>query len=78
MGEPTIDRLPFLDVLVQKLPSGGIETSVCGKATNADVVLHFDSNDSACHKLSCIKARFGRVDTHIAVVNRLAGKKEHT
>ncbi len=64
MEEPTNDRLPFLDVLVQNLPSGHFETSVCRKETDADVVLHLDSNHPACHKRSCIKALFGRVDKH--------------
>ncbi len=64
MEEPTNDRLPFLDVFVQKLPSGDSETSVYRKETNADVVLHIDSNHPACHKRSCIKVLFGRVNTH--------------
>ncbi len=64
MEELTNDRLPFLDVLVQKLPSGDFETSVYRKETYADVVLHFDSNHPACNKRGCIKALVGRVDTH--------------
>ncbi len=63
MEEPTNDRLPFLDVLVQKLPSGDFDTSVNRKETNANVVLHFDSNHPVCHKRSCIKALFGIVET---------------
>ncbi len=64
MEESTNDRLPFLDVLVQKLPSGHFETSVYRKETDADVVLHFDSKRPACHKRSFIKALFGRVKKH--------------
>ncbi len=51
-------------MLVQKLPLGDFEISVYRKETNAGVDLHFDSNHPACHKRSCIKAFFGRVDTH--------------
>ncbi len=63
MEEPTNDNLPLLDVLVQKLPSSDFDTSVCRKETNANVVLHFDSNHPVCHKRSCIKALFGIVET---------------
>ncbi len=59
MEEPTNDRLPFLDVLAQMLPSGDFEKSVHCKETNAEIVLHVDSNHPACHKHSCIKAFFG-------------------
>ncbi len=63
MGEPTNDRLQSLDVLVQKLPPGDFETPVYPKETNLDVVLHFNSSHPTCHKRSCIKALFSRVDT---------------
>ncbi len=64
MVKPTNDRVPFLDVLVKKVPSGDCETSVYRKEINADVVLHFDSIHSACHIRSCAKVLFGRVDAH--------------
>ncbi len=54
--EPTNERLPFLDVLVQKVPSGDFKISVYCKETYADVVLHFDSNHPTCHKRSSIKS----------------------
>ncbi len=38
METATENKLPFLDVLVHKLPSGTFETSVYKKATNADIV----------------------------------------
>ncbi len=63
MEEPTNDRLPFLDVLVQWLPLGDFEIPVYLKETNAEVALHFDSNHPACNKRSCLKAIFGRVYT---------------
>ncbi len=71
MEEPTNDRLPFLDVLVQKLPSGDFETSIYRKETNAEAVLHFDSNHPACHKRNCIRAI--RVDTYCS-----SDKRNHT
>ncbi len=39
LEEPTNERLPFLDVLVQKLPSSDFETSIYRKEMNADVDL---------------------------------------
>ncbi len=58
------NKLPFLDVLVHKLPSGTLEASVYRKATNADIVLHYDSNSPASHKRSCMTALFSRITTH--------------
>ncbi len=74
--EPTNDGPPFLDVLVWNLPSIDFETSVYRKETNADVVLHFDSDHPTCHKRSCIKALLGRVDTHCSSVE--ARRQEKT
>ncbi len=37
------NQLHFLDLLMYKLPSEMFETSVYRKATNADIVLHYDS-----------------------------------
>ncbi len=64
MEELTNASLPLLDVLVKKFHSSDFETAAYRKETNADFVLHFDSNHPACHKRSCIKAVFGRVDTY--------------
>ncbi len=64
MEPPTNDRSPSLDVLVQTLPSGDLETSVDRKEINVDIVLYFDSNRPTCNKRSCIKALFGRVGKH--------------
>ncbi len=58
------NKLPFLDVLVHKLPSGTFEASVYTKATNADIVLHYDSNSPASHKRSCVTTLFSRITTH--------------
>ncbi len=64
METATENKLPFLDVLVHKLPSGTFETSVYRKATNADIVLHYDSNSPASHKRSCVTALFSRITAH--------------
>ncbi len=64
MEKPTNDRISFLDVLIQKLPSGDFEKSVYHKETNADVVLHFGSNHPAYHIRRCVRGLFDRVDTH--------------
>ncbi len=64
METTTENKLPFLDVLVYKLPSGTFETSVYRKATNAHIVLHYDSNSPASHKRSCMTALFSRITTH--------------
>ncbi len=34
------------------------------KNTNADMVLHYNSNTPTSHKRSCVKALFGRVTAH--------------
>ncbi len=47
MEEPTNDRFPFLDVLVQKLPSGDFETSIYRKEMNADVDLNLVNKPSS-------------------------------
>ncbi len=43
------NKLPFLDVVKHKLPSGKFETPVYRKATNADIVLHDHSNSQTSH-----------------------------
>ncbi len=58
------NKLPFLNVLVHKLPSGTFEALVYRKATNADIVLHYDSNSPTSHKRSCMTALFSRITTH--------------
>ncbi len=52
------NKLLFLDALKHKLLSGTLETSVYRKATNTDIVLHYDSNSPASHKRSCVIALF--------------------
>ncbi len=49
-------NLPFLDILIHRLPTGTLETSVYRKSTHSDVVLNFHSNSPASHKRSCVKA----------------------
>ncbi len=51
-----------------KLPSGKFETSAYRKATNADIVLHYDSNSPASHKRCCATALFSRSTTHCSSV----------
>jgi hypothetical protein len=58
------DSLPFLDVLVRKLPDGSLQTSVYRKDSSADVILNYDSNHPASHKRSCVQTLFKRARTH--------------
>ncbi len=58
METATESKSPFLDVLVHKL------STVYRKATNADIVLHYDSNSPASHKRSYVTALFSRITTH--------------
>ncbi len=61
MASAAENRLPFIDVVVHKLQSGMFESSVYGKATNGDIVFHYDSNSPVGHKRSCVKALFSRI-----------------
>ncbi len=51
-------NLPFLDILIHRLPTGTLETSVYRKSPHSDVVLNFHSNSPASHKRSYIKTLF--------------------
>ncbi len=61
MASAAENRLPFLDVLVHKLPPGMFKSSVYRKATNGDIVFHYHSNSPVGHKRSCVKALFSRI-----------------
>ncbi len=58
------NKITFLDVLINKLPSGTFETSVYKKATHADIVLDYNSNSPASHKRSCVTELLGRIVTN--------------
>ncbi len=71
-----IKHPPFINFSTQRYPESvsrwkqlqktnyPFETSVYRKATNADIVLHYDSNSSARHTRSCVIALFNRITTH--------------
>ncbi|VDN20397.1 unnamed protein product, partial [Dibothriocephalus latus] len=57
-------QLPYLDVLVRRCSTGILQTMVFKKATDTNKVLHFNSNYTTCHKRSCVRTLFQRVETH--------------
>ncbi len=69
-------KLPFLDVLLHKVPFGKFETSDYRKATSADNVLQYDSNCLAGRKRSRITNHCsnGEVDNQVRnYLHRLFG-----
>ncbi|BHF74583.1 hypothetical protein SprV_0501766900 [Sparganum proliferum] len=64
MEEEENNQLAFLDVLVCRKDCGGLKTKVSRKATNTTQILNFNSNHPISHKSSCVRALYGRVETH--------------
>nr|VZI28691.1 unnamed protein product [Spirometra erinaceieuropaei] len=58
------NQIAFLDVLVHRKVNGSLKTTVYGKATNTLQVLSYHSNHPLCHKRSCVRSLYKRVDTH--------------
>ncbi|KER33068.1 hypothetical protein T265_00967 [Opisthorchis viverrini] len=63
-GEENNGKLAFLDILIARLPNGQLQTEVFRKATHTDQVLSYHSNHPNCHKRSCIRTLFKRIETH--------------
>nr|VZH97849.1 unnamed protein product [Spirometra erinaceieuropaei] len=63
MEEEENNQLAFLDVLVCRKDCGGLKTKVFRKATNPTQILNFNSNHPTCHKRSCVRTLFRRVET---------------
>ncbi|BHF84171.1 hypothetical protein SprV_0902732100 [Sparganum proliferum] len=70
MEEEDNNQLPFLDVNITRVASGGIRTTVYQKATNTRRILQFRSNHPIGHKRSGVRALFQRVQTHCNGNNR--------
>ena len=64
MEEESDNRLPFLDVLIERTENGPLQTSVYRKATNTARVIQYESNHPAGHKRSIVRMLFSRIETH--------------
>nr|VZI47248.1 unnamed protein product [Spirometra erinaceieuropaei] len=66
-----VGTLPFLDVSIQKLSDGGIATSVHWKSSDAEIILSYQSNHPAAHKISCVRTLFHRAYRYCSSVDLL-------
>nr|VZI39189.1 unnamed protein product [Spirometra erinaceieuropaei] len=64
MEEEKDGVLPFLDVQVTRQEDGTLQTGVFRKATNTEIILHYNSNHPLSHKRSCVRTLFRRINTH--------------
>ena len=69
------DKLPFLDVLLQRDPDGSISTTVYRKATHTDHYLDFMSHHPLAHKLAVVKTLHGRAE---AICSDVTTKDQET
>lgn len=53
-------KVPFLEVLVRRIPNETLETSVYCKATHTDQLLSFHINKPKVHKISCFRTLMKR------------------
>ncbi|GAA55527.1 hypothetical protein CLF_108233 [Clonorchis sinensis] len=70
------NRLPFLDVLVNRKMDGTLETCVYRKQTHTDQILNYNSNHPMNHKKSCVQTLFKRAETHCSTTE-LRKKEEN-
>ncbi len=63
------NKLPFLDVLVQRNTDGTFQTSVYRKKAYADIILHYESNHPIAHKRSTVNTLLNRARTHCSNMN---------
>ncbi|VDL87955.1 unnamed protein product [Schistocephalus solidus] len=57
-------QMAFLDVLVHRKTDGSLRTTVYRNATNTRQALSYQSNHPLCHKRSCLRTLYKRVETH--------------
>ncbi|GAA56877.1 hypothetical protein CLF_111739 [Clonorchis sinensis] len=70
------NRLRFLDVFVNKMMDGTLETCVYRDETHTDQILNYNNNHPMNHKKSCVQTLFKRAETHCSTTE-LRKKKEN-
>ena len=71
------NRLPFLDVAVQRTADGTLETSVFRKSTHTDQILNYHSNHPTIHKQACVRTLFKRIQTHCNTTELQRREEKH-
>ncbi|KER25529.1 hypothetical protein T265_07045 [Opisthorchis viverrini] len=71
------NRLPFLDVLVNRKMDGTLETCVYRKETHTDQILNYNSNHPVNHKKSCVQTLFKRAETHCSTTELRKKEENH-
>ena len=71
------NKLAFLDVLITRNASGELHTEVYRKGTHTDQILSYNSNHPKCHKRSCIRTLFRRIETHCNTTEAKLREEKH-
>ncbi|XP_059499415.1 uncharacterized protein LOC125448232 isoform X2 [Stegostoma tigrinum] len=71
------NKLPFLDVTVQRTVNGELQSSVYRKTTHTDQILNYRSNHPNTHKRSCIRTLFQQATTHCSTEELRRAEENH-
>ncbi|XP_059495631.1 uncharacterized protein LOC125446408 isoform X2 [Stegostoma tigrinum] len=75
--EENNNKLPFLDVTVERTVNGELQTSVYRKTTHTDQILNYRTNHPNTHKRSCIRTLFQRATTHCSTEELRRAEENH-